>query len=108
MPAQGLSLFGTFGTIVNYHAIWRDQGRHDAPRQEHRFAKNDEMGDFDGKEYTGHRMSVLKYVQEMESCILNDAVPSVNEIEGAKCIAVCAAADVSLRSGQSVKVFNDF
>jgi predicted dehydrogenase len=108
MPAQGLSLFGTFGTIVNSHAAWRDQGRHDAPRQEHRFPTGDEMEDFDGTEYNGHRMATLKYVHEMESCILNDAVPSVNEIEGAKCIAVCAAADESIRTGEPVKVINDF
>jgi len=85
-----------------------EQGRHDAPRQEYSFSKGDEMEDFDGQEYSGHRMSVLKYVKEMESCILNDTTPAVNEIEGAKCIAVCAAADTSLRTGQAVKVCNEF
>jgi predicted dehydrogenase len=108
MPAEGFSLFGTFGTVANYHAAWREQGRHDAPRQEYSFSKGDEMEDFDGQEYSGHRMSVLKYVKEMESCILNDTTPAVNEIEGAKCIAVCAAADTSLRTGQAVKVCNEF
>ena len=66
------------------------------------------MEDFDGKEYSGHRMSVLKYVKEMENCILGDKTPSVDEIEGAKCIAVCAAAEESIWSGQPVKVYNEF
>lgn len=101
-------IFGTYGTIVGHHAVWREGGCHEAPRQECEFPKSGQMEDFDGKEYSGHRMSVLKYVQEMEACILKDATPLVNEIEGAKCIAVCAAADESLRSGQAVKVFNAF
>ena len=68
----------------------------------------DAMTDFDGKEYSGHRMSVLSYMQEMDSCILSGNTPTVNEIEGAKCIAVSAAADESVRTGQSVKVVNAF
>lgn len=108
MPMEGLSLFGTCGTIINYHAAYREGGRHDAPRHEIHFPKDDVMEDFDGKEYTGHRMSVLKYVQEIEECILRDQAVVVNEVEGAKCIATCAACWDSINSGKTAKVFNDF
>jgi len=108
MPMEGVSIFGTMGTIVNYHAAYREGGRHDAPRQEVDFAKGDVAEDFDGKEYSGHLMSVLKYVQEVEDCILNHRRATVNEIEGAKCIAVCAACWESIKTGQTAKVFNEF
>ena len=108
LPVEGVSIFGTQGTIVNYHAAYHEGGRHDVPRQELHFAKDDVKEDFDGKEYSGHLMSVLKYVQEMEDCVLNDKQPTVNEVEGAKCIAVCAACWASIQSGQTAKVFNEF
>lgn len=108
LPMEGFSIFGTQGTIVNYHAAYREGGRHDAPRQELHFAKDDVAEDFDGQEYTGHLMSVLKYVQEIEDCILRDKPVTVNEIEGAKCIATCAACWESIKTGQTAKVFNEF
>jgi hypothetical protein len=57
---EGVSIFGTQGTIVNYHAAYREGGRHDAPRQDVHFDKDDVQEDFDGKSYSGHLMSVLK------------------------------------------------
>ena len=105
---EGVSLFGTCGTIVNYHAAYREGGRHDAPRQEVHFTKDDVAEDFDGKEYSGHLMSVLKYVKEIEDCILHDKPVVVNEIEGAKCIATCAACWESIKTQQTARVFNDF
>jgi hypothetical protein len=44
----------------------------------------------------------------MEYCILNDKPPVTNEIEGAKCIATCAACWQSIRTGGPAKVFNEF
>jgi predicted dehydrogenase len=108
MPMEGVSIFGTHGTIVNYHAAYREGGDHDAPRQEVHFTMGDVLEDFDGKEYSGHLMSVLKYVQEVEDCILNHKQATVNEVVGAKCIAVCAACWESIKTGQTVKVFNEF
>ena len=108
MPMEGVSIFGTQGTIVNYHAAYREGGRHDAPRQEIHFAKDDVAEDFDGKSYSGHLMSVLKYVQEMEAAVFDDKPITVNEIEGAKCIATCAACWESIENKQSAKVFNEF
>ena len=108
MPMEGVSIFGTQGTIVNYHAAYREGGRHDAPRQDVHFDKDDVQEDFDGKSYSGHLMSVLKYVQEIEDCILNDKPVLVNEVEGAKCIATCAACWESIKTGRPAKVLNAF
>lgn len=108
MPMEGVSIFGTQGTIVNYHAAYREGGRHDAPRQEVHFEKDDVLEDFDGKGYSGHLMSVLKYVRELEDAIAKDTAISVNEVEGAKCIATCAACWESIKTGQTAKVFNEF
>jgi hypothetical protein len=68
----------------------------------------EEMIDFDGKEYSGHTASAMRYVREMEESILTDTKPSINEIEGAKCTAVSEAAWESIRNGGTVKVFNEF
>jgi predicted dehydrogenase len=108
MPMEGVSLFGTHGTLVNYYAAYREGGRHDAPRQEVHFDKGHMVQDFDGKSYSGHLLAVMRYVQEVEDCVLHSQRTSVNEIEGAKCIAVCAACWESIKTGQTAKVFNEF
>ncbi len=56
----------------------------------------------------GHGNEVLRYMRHFEECLLEDMRPSVDEIEGAKCIAVCSAAWDSVASGQPAKIFNDF
>ena len=104
MSMEGVSIFETQGTIVNYHAAYREGGRHDAPRQDVHFDKDDVQEDFDGKSYSGHLMSVLKYVQEIEDCILNDKPVLANEIEGAKCIATFAACWESIKTSRTAQV----
>lgn len=108
MPMEGFGVFGTCGTIMNYHAVYREGGRHDAPRQDIHFSRDDASEDFDGKEYSGHLASVLRYVQEMERCIADDSTPIVNEVEGAKCISACSAVWESIRTGKPAKVYNAF
>ncbi|MBN1445538.1 MAG: Gfo/Idh/MocA family oxidoreductase [Candidatus Omnitrophica bacterium] len=108
LPMEGFSVFGTYGNIVNYHAVYREEGRHDAPRQEVNFSRTEAVEDFDGKEYSGHLMSVLKYVMEMEECILQDKQPLINEVEGAKVISACSACWESVKTGKAIKVFNEF
>jgi predicted dehydrogenase len=108
MPMEGFSVFGTYGTIVNYHAVYREGGRHDMPRIETHFSRTEAVEDFDGKEYSGHLMSVLKYVKEMEECIVQDKKTSINEVEGAKVISTCSACWESIKTGKPVKVFNEF
>jgi predicted dehydrogenase len=98
------SVYGDRGTIVNNLARYEVDGK----VHEVNLSSEANQIDFDGKEYKGHSTEVLRYVLEMEECILNNTKPSVNEVEGAKCIAVSEAAWESIRTGKAVKVFNDF
>jgi predicted dehydrogenase len=104
-PGEGFSVFGTNGTIANYHARYFENGDHSKPVTID-FPRTEVMEDFDGKEYTGHAASVLKYIQEMEDCIFQDHTPLVDEIEGAKVIATCSACAESSKTGLPIKVDN--
>ena len=107
MPMEGVSIFGTNGTIVNYHARYFEDGNRSREKIVD-FHRDEDKDDFDGNEYSGHIASVLKYVKEMEECIALDKKPIIDEIEGAKAIAVCSAAWESIKSGGTAKVFNEF
>ena len=106
MPMEGFSIFGTNGTIVNYHARYLKDGDRDKAVTVD-FSRDDGM-DFDGREYTGHFASVLEYIMEMEDCIFNDKKPQVNEMDGAKVAATAAACWESIKTGKPAKVFNEF
>lgn len=56
----------------------------------------------------GHAAGVMRYMQQFERCLLEDAPPSPGVRDGAKSIAVCAAAWASIRHGGVVKVQTDF
>jgi len=56
----------------------------------------------------GHGTTVLRYLSHFEECLENDLTPVPDSIEGAKSIAVCAAAWESIKSGKPEKVFNAF
>jgi predicted dehydrogenase len=100
----GFAICGEKGTLVGSYVRYEEDGVvHDF-----KLPGEAEMIDFDGKEYSGHTASALRYVRELETSILNETTPSINEIEGAKCIAVSEAAWESIRTGKSVKVFNEF
>jgi len=51
---------------------------------------------------------VIRYMQHFQQCLDQDLEPSPNVIDGAKSVAVGVAAWESIRTGQPVKVFNDF
>lgn len=57
---------------------------------------------------TGHGREVWRYLRDFERCVLADTRPSIDEIEGAKCIATCAAVAESIQTGLPARVFNDF
>ncbi|MCC2685260.1 MAG: oxidoreductase domain protein [Paenibacillaceae bacterium] len=100
----GFAICGEKGTLVGSYVRYEEDGVvHDF-----KLPGEEEMIDFDGKEYSGHTASALRYVREMEASILNNTKPTINEIEGAKCTAVSAAAWESIRTGRAVKVFNEF
>ena len=56
----------------------------------------------------GHGQTVIRYMRHFQECIENDLEPSPNVIDGAKSISVGVAAWESIKTGKSVKVFNDF
>lgn len=106
-PQEGVSIYGTKGTISNFYArYFEDDIRGEATTIE--FSRQENVDDFDGKEYSGHLASVLRYVKEMEACIASGSRPLVNEVEGAKAVAACAAIEESARIGKPVKVYNNF
>jgi hypothetical protein len=50
----------------------------------------------------------MRYLQHFEQCLTEDLAPSPSVRDGAKSIAVCAAAWASIRQGGVVKVRSDF
>ena len=56
----------------------------------------------------GHGATVIRYMRHFQDCLDNDKEPSPNVLDGAKSVAAGVAAWESVRTGQSVKVFNDF
>ncbi len=95
LPMNGLSVYGTKGSFCEDTAVFD------------RFASMPEWN-LEFKPESGHGNEVLRYMRHFEECLLEDKRPRVDEIEGAKCIAVCAAAWESVETGQPAKVFNNF
>lgn len=56
----------------------------------------------------GHGATVIRYMRHFQECIDNDIDPTPGVLEGAKSVAVGAAAWESVKSGKVVKVFNEF
>jgi predicted dehydrogenase len=56
----------------------------------------------------GHGATVIRYMRHFQDCLDNDKEPSPGVLDGAKSVAAGVAAWESVRTGQAVKVFNDF
>jgi len=56
----------------------------------------------------GHGATVIRYMRHMQECLDKDLEPSPNVIDGARAVAVAAAAWESADTGKAVNVFNDF
>ena len=56
----------------------------------------------------GHGQGVMRYLHHFEACLNEDRSPSPGVREGAKSIAVCAAAWASIRQGGVVSVRSEF
>jgi len=56
----------------------------------------------------GHGATVTRYMRHFQECLDDDGEPSPNVVDGAKSVAVGVAAWESIRTGQVVKVFNEF
>ncbi len=108
MPMMGVSIFGTKGSAIG--------------------SFTDKLGGkvrvvFDKFEYKsdgeflyppetegayGHGTTVIRYLKHFEDCLEHDRRPVPDAAEGAKSIAVCAAAWESIDTGKPVRVFNEF
>jgi len=56
----------------------------------------------------GYGPSIVRYMRHFQDCLDNDREPDPGVVESAKSIATGAAAWESIKTGQVVKVFNDF
>jgi len=56
----------------------------------------------------GHGATVIRCMRHFQDCLDNDREPSPSVVDGAKSVAVGVAAWESIKTGQSVKVFNEF
>jgi len=56
----------------------------------------------------GHGATVIRYMRHFQDCFDNDLDPSPGVVDGAKSVAVGAAARESIKTGKVVKVFNEF
>ena len=56
----------------------------------------------------GHGATVIRYMRHFQECLDSGAEPSPNVLDGAKSVAVGAAAWESVKTGKSVDVFNEF
>ena len=56
----------------------------------------------------GHGATVIRYMRHFQDCLDHDLDPVPGVLDGAKSVAVGAAAWESIRTSQTVKVFNEF
>ena len=108
MPMMGLGLYGTQGSLVSDFTD-RQPG--------HLRLMLDELADCPPFETTfpaetegelSHGAGVLRYMRQFEQCLVEDGTPLPDVRDGAKSIAVCAAAWESIRQGGVVQVRNEF
>jgi predicted dehydrogenase len=56
----------------------------------------------------GHGATVIRYMRHFQECLDNDADPVPGVMDGAKSVAAGVAAWESVKTGQVVKVCNEF
>jgi predicted dehydrogenase len=56
----------------------------------------------------GHGPTVIRYMRHFQDCLDNDREPSPGVIDGAKSVAVGAAAWESIKTGKAAEVYNGF
>jgi predicted dehydrogenase len=101
MPMLGLSLFGTRGSIVN-EKLMADG----IPGEE---TIGLPVVSAPGLPLeSGHGGEVVAYLVHLEECILQGGAPLVDQREGARVVATCAACWESVRTGLPAKVRNEF
>ena len=109
MPMMQVTLYGTKGSIVSDFTD-NDTGKIKVVFDKMAAKHPLEMTcppETDTSVY-GHGQAVIRYMQHFQQCLDQDLEPSPSVVDGAKSVAVGVAALESIRTGQPVKVFNDF
>ena len=108
MPMMGVSVYGTKGSVKGEFSDFLG-GKVSAVFDKYEIKSPfeaiyppEKQGAF------GHGQTVLRYLEHFADCLKNDLEPIPGIREGAKSIAVCCAAYESLRTGEAVKVNNNF
>ena len=97
VPMNGLSLYGTKGTIVDGQKRLDPAGY--LPERSYSTEYPEERG---------HRSEMVVMLQHMADCILKGEKPWVGAREGAKVVSTGLACWESIRSGKPAKVRNEF
>lgn len=111
-PPMPMMQFNIFGTKASLQAEYTDNepGRVKVVFDEMP-GRNPYVAQFgaerDSSEH-GHGATVIRYMRHLQDCLDNDLQPSPGVLDGAKSVAVGVAAWESIKTGQSVKVFNEF
>lgn len=109
LPMMQVALYGTGGTAVGE---FTDNAPGVLRVVQDRFpVKNPLTMHFEPERDTsvyGHGANVVRYMRHFQDCVDGKAQPSPDVVDGAKAVAVAAAAWESADSGQPVKVFNEF
>jgi predicted dehydrogenase len=108
MPMMGLGLYGAKGSLISdftdkqpgHLRLAFDRLSGCPPAVMHFPAESEGA--------LGHGAGVMRYMQQFEACLNEDRTPSPSVLDGAKSIAVCAAAWESIRQGGVVKVRTPF
>ncbi|MEO2005598.1 MAG: Gfo/Idh/MocA family oxidoreductase [Candidatus Poribacteria bacterium] len=109
MPMMQVTLYGTKGTMVGEFTdneggsvrLTLDKTGVSQPLVMHCPPETDTS-------VYGHGQSVIRYMRHFQECLDTDTQPSPDVVDGAKSIAVGAAAWESVQTGAAVGVFNDF
>lgn len=108
MPMMGLGLYGTKGSLV---ADFTD-GLGGSIKVVYDKIETLPTGTFAFPPETqgayGHGETVMRYLRHFEDCLVNDRQPSPGVRDGARSVAVCAAAWESASSGKVVSPRQDF
>jgi len=97
IPGNGLTLYGTKGSIHDHQKHLDPQGHHPARTYTTQFPAG-----------RGHYGEMIIMMQHMADCIRNGETPWVDVRTGAKIVSTGLACWESLRTGQPVKVRNEF
>ena len=108
MPMMGITLYGTGGSAVSEFSDFlggKVKAIYDKFEIKSAFESHyppETEGAF------GHGRTALRYLEHFSDCLKSGAQPQPSVREGAKTVATCAAAAESMKTGQIVKVFNEF